>query len=488
MLIAKAGKPHNIGEELILPAISEVISTVLHKSPHEIIKAIPLSQDTVRRRIDEMAENTENTLCNILKLKKFSLQLDESTLPGNEALLLAYVRFIEDGSLKEELLFAKQLKTNTKGESIFAVTEEYFKFNEIPLTNILSCATDGAPAMIGRYNGFVSYLKKAVPNVLTVHCIIHRQHLVAKNLSPELNKSLETVITAINKIKARPLNNRLFRQLCNENDEEFQNLLMHTEVRWLSKGNCLKRFYSLYDSVLEFFEEVRIDLRNELIERKHDVAYMSDLFSKFNEVNLQLQGNDVNLIKAKTVVLTFISKLLMYKRNIGRRELYQFPTLNELNGNKEITDDGSLVFCNHLEMLHEDTQKRFADLLSLEIPNWVINPFGDIGDSREFEEELIELQNDLELKPKFKKSYQDFWLQSTIPIRYPTLWTIVENLLIAFPTSYLVERGFSAVCRLLTKQRNRLQVDVRGDLRLLLTNITPDVDKLITHHQPHPSH
>ena len=27
------------------------------------------------------------------------------------------------------------------------------------------------------------------------------------------------------------------------------------------------------------------------------------------------------------------------------------------------------------------------------------------------EEELISIQNDIELRPKFKKSYQDFWLQ-----------------------------------------------------------------------------
>ena len=30
---------------------------------------------------------------------------------------------------------------------------------------------------------------------------------------------------------------------------------------------------------------------------KHDIAYLSDIWTKFNEVNLQLQGNDVNLIK-----------------------------------------------------------------------------------------------------------------------------------------------------------------------------------------------
>ena len=102
------------------------------------------------------------------------------------------------------------------------------------------------------------------------------------------------------------------------------------------------------------------------------------------------------------------------------------------------------------------------------------------------EEEAVSLQNDEDLKPKFKTSYQAFWMQTVIPKRYPTLWKDIKLFFIAFPTSYLVERGFSAVSRLLTKQRNKLNITERGDLRLLLTNLHPDVDSLIAMHQAHP--
>ena len=246
LLIAKAGKPHTIGEELILPANKEVIKTVLHKSPEQVIKSIPLSDNSVQRRVDKMAENVEETLSKMLTTTEFSLQLDESTLLGNESLLLAYVRFIKGGSLHQELLFPRLLETDTKGESVYRVVDDYFQKKSIPLTNIISCATDSTPSMVGRQRGFLSYLKKAVPNVLTVHCVIYWQHLVAKNLSAKLHEFLSTVITAVNKIKANALNSRLFHQLCIENDEDFQCLLLHTDVRWLSKGNSLKRFYTLF--------------------------------------------------------------------------------------------------------------------------------------------------------------------------------------------------------------------------------------------------
>ena len=43
-----------------------------------------------------MAQCVENSLCDYLKTSEFSLQLDESTLPGNDALLLAYVKFVKE--------------------------------------------------------------------------------------------------------------------------------------------------------------------------------------------------------------------------------------------------------------------------------------------------------------------------------------------------------------------------------------------------------
>ena len=73
----------------------------------------------------------------------------------------------------------------------------------------------------------------------------------------------------------------------------------------------------------------------------------------------------------------------------------------------------------------------------------------------------------------------------------------------AFPTSYLVERVLlnylslriyynimylQVLALLLTKSRNRLKIINRGDLRLYLTNIEPDIEEMLTYHQPKVSH
>lgn len=202
-------------------------------------------------------------------------------------------------------------------------------------------------------------------------------------------------------------------------------------------------------------------------------------------MNLQLQGDDLNLIKTKNVVAAFVTKLLLHKKNIGRREFHNFPNLSVSCNN-----DALLVYCQHLENLHSDFIERFQDILKLEIPDWVLDPFSNvnIAISPQLEEELIELTTNEEIKIKYKNGYQQFWLQKSIPQLYPGLWSIVERFLIAFPSSYLCERGFSAVTTLLTKKRNHLQAAKPGDLRLFLSKIEPDINKLIKYHQIHPSH
>uniref|UniRef100_A0A5S6QVI8 HAT C-terminal dimerisation domain-containing protein n=1 Tax=Trichuris muris TaxID=70415 RepID=A0A5S6QVI8_TRIMR len=308
--------------------------------------------------------------------------------------------------------------------------------------------------MLGLHRGFLSYLKEKVPDLLAVHCVIHRQHLVAKRLSDRLHRSLQYVITAVNKIKSSAMRERLFSQLCEENDEDFNRLLLHTEVRWLSKGACLSRFYVLFDTVVQFLETEDMELRDNVEKSRADIAYMSDLYLKFNEMNLQLQGDQLSVIKTKMVVTAFIGKLAIFGQNLGRGEYRQFPSLNDLKQNGSLPDDVVRSFCDHLSMLHEDMCERYRDILSMVIPDWVLDPFASLaGVGVTYQEELIEMQANDELKPKIKGGYTSFWLQQEIIQLYPSLWNVAKKFLIPFPSSYLVERGFSAVTDLLGKRK-----------------------------------
>ncbi|XP_071044167.1 SCAN domain-containing protein 3-like [Parasteatoda tepidariorum] len=60
--IAKAKKPFNMGEELILPATKDICREILGEAAVEKIAHVPLSASNVTRRIGEIAEDIEKQL------------------------------------------------------------------------------------------------------------------------------------------------------------------------------------------------------------------------------------------------------------------------------------------------------------------------------------------------------------------------------------------------------------------------------------------
>ena len=243
--------------------------------------------------------------------------------------------------------------------------------------------------------------------------------------------------------------------------------------------------------MVEFLQSCDSSLAQEVMLIRNGSAYLSDIFAKFNQLKLSLQRNEINLIKVKSALSGFNNKLTRYQRNLTRRDFFQFASLQQLNSHSGSAKNNADLdaYSKHLQLLKVDMKVRFQNAFQLELPDWIIDLFCDIiPENGIMEEELITLKSDLELKPKFKISYQSFWLQNKIKERYPHVWDRVKLFLIAFPSSYLVQRAFSVVITLLDRKSNRLKIVNRGDLRLFLTKLKLDIDELITKHQPHPSY
>nr|XP_042911963.1 protein FAM200A-like [Parasteatoda tepidariorum] len=96
---------------------------------------------------------------------------------------------------------------------------------------------------------------------------------------------------------------------------------------------------------------------------------------------------------------------------------------------------------------------------------------------KEINTEILDLKYDCEAKVVFKKyAYKLAWVK--LMDTYPQLWKQTEPLLISFPSTYLAETGFSSVFQLLTMQRARLDICFKGDPRLNLRSIKPDIQAL----------
>lgn len=85
-----------------------------------------------------------------------------------------------------------------------------------------------------------------------IHCFLHRHSLASKTLSPKLKSVMDTTVHAVNFIRSRALNPRLFQILCQEVGAAHEVLLYYTEVRCLSRGRVFTRVMELRKEIAVF--------------------------------------------------------------------------------------------------------------------------------------------------------------------------------------------------------------------------------------------
>ena len=159
-MIVQAKKPQNIGETLIKPCMLKVSSLVLGESNSKKLAKISLSDSTIKTRIDEVANDIEcQVLQKIHASPYFAIQCDETTDVAQLSQLMVYVRFVGSATIEEEMLFCKSLETTTKAEDVFRVVDAYFHKNGMKWEKLVGVFTDGAPAMLGCWSGFITRVK-----------------------------------------------------------------------------------------------------------------------------------------------------------------------------------------------------------------------------------------------------------------------------------------------------------------------------------------
>ena len=152
--IANCKKLHTIAEELVFPAALDLVSTMIEESAAQKLKAVPLSNNTISRRIDKFSKNINDQLVAKMRGNEFSLQLDEATASTSDkdAYLICYVRFIDnDDNIVEDLLFCKPILTNCRTHEFFAILNNFFQENNFQWKYCVGLCTDGARAMSGRF-------------------------------------------------------------------------------------------------------------------------------------------------------------------------------------------------------------------------------------------------------------------------------------------------------------------------------------------------
>ena len=125
-------KSHTIAESVILPACCKIVNIMFDKNYEKEVLKIPMSDNTISRRISVMSQDIESqVIANIKTAKCFAIQLDESTDITGKGQLLTFIRFVWEDDIIEQFLFCKPLPETTRGQDIFEVVDNFFISNDL---------------------------------------------------------------------------------------------------------------------------------------------------------------------------------------------------------------------------------------------------------------------------------------------------------------------------------------------------------------------
>ncbi|XP_047249242.1 zinc finger BED domain-containing protein 5 [Girardinichthys multiradiatus] len=433
------------------------------------LRAIPLSNNTIGRRINDISKDIEEQLNDKVRDSRFALQMDEATDSNKDCLLITYVRFIDGDDMREELLFCKQVPDRATAEELFKIIDSYLKEVNLKWEDCVGICTDGAQAMAGKRGGLQALIKRVSPDVQWTDCMIHHEPLASKQLSSELNEVITDVIATVNYIKTRPVKARIFSALCEEMDSEHKAVMFHNESRWLSHGKVLFTVFDLRDEIRIFLKEEGCGPAHKCPCNKFLIkpAYLSDIFLKVNELNLQMQGTNTHLPHVADKITLFIRKLEIWQQRLKNDNVDSFENLKLFIEDNKLQNTVISCMRAHISALQKHFLKYFLVQDSKEY-DWICDSFSvklPTNFSTSEEEQFIDVTSNSTMRLQFKsKTLAAFW--TGVEKDYLLLGKRALAILLPFATSYLCETGFSALASIKTKYKSKL--DIENELRVAI--------------------
>lgn len=455
------------------------------KEVGHIIAQIPLSPATITRRTEDIGLFIEwETKERFKNAKYFSVCFDESVDISDISQMIICVRMVDNYfNSYEQILNVESFYGNVNGEAIYNA----FIKNVLSLTQkekLSAICTDGAAVMVGKKQGFVGQLLKAGIHVRTFHCIIHQQALFSKSIG--LKETMAIAVRIINRLRGghNALTHRKLIAFLKEIDADYGDVLMYTEVRWLSRGKCLERLFNLRMELELFFQSQDHSKFGDILNTLkcpnflYGLAYLADITQHINSLNLILQGKDKNITELLHAVNEFSRKLIILRNQIECENLTNFPKTQEIF--KQFPNVEKLqMIKEEIDSLLENFHARFKDFLSLQ---WIIDIFNNpltcsletLHDN--IKEELTLMRQDLFISTEMGVK---FW-KNVCPNKYPVVRDLMLNIFSMFGTTYICESAFSSMSQIKNKFRNRL-TDKHMDtlLKIKCYQNEIDIDKLM---------
>ncbi|XP_044842716.1 zinc finger BED domain-containing protein 5-like isoform X1 [Mauremys mutica] len=112
-----------------------------------------------------------------------------------------------------------------------------------------------------------------------------------------------------------------------EMGSQYDKLLLHMEVKWLSRGKVVNCVVSFKDELRLFLSEHNPELAENLTNERWllILCYPVDTFEKLNDLDSSLQGKNSNILLLGDKISAFLKKLTLCGERNMRQQCSQFP-------------------------------------------------------------------------------------------------------------------------------------------------------------------
>lgn len=293
---------------------------------------------------------------------------------------------------------------------------------------------------------------------------------------------MNPVVKTVNFIRSRGLNHRQFSEFLKDLDGQYSDVPYFAEVRWLSRGSMLMRFFKLRKHIVTFMAQKGKPMEHS-DEWWLDFAFLVDITEHLNNLNTKLQGKNLIVTQQFSIVQAFEIKLKLWESQLREQKLDHFACIREI-GN--YTADKLVDFSDRLLDLIAEFDRRFADFRELNTNEFALfnNLFTfDVNKAPTYMQlELIDLQCDTALKSKFNEvdilTFYTKYLKNQKS--YPKLRNYAARILSMFGSSYVCEQMFSTMNINKSKHRSRLTDEhLQSILKINTTSLTPNIEEIM---------
>lgn len=293
---------HNVAFQVIdhlVPLLKEILPD------SEILKNVTLGRQKCTNIIKNVLAPTLNEdLVKILRVTKFSILIDESTDITSNKTMCVVVRYVnpDNGEVATKLLELLKLNPiDCSAEELYKAFKGLLEKYDIPITNVIGMASDGASVMVGIQNSFASRLLKDCNKATVIKCMCHTSAIIANKACMQLPRAPEELLRQIYTY----LSGSAKRCSQLEEMQEFFNtgkkkILRVAGTRWLSLQRCVERVLENWEVLKGYFRVAVVDDKLKSAEvilkelenlcTKAYLIFLKYVLNYFNSINALFQS------------------------------------------------------------------------------------------------------------------------------------------------------------------------------------------------------